>query len=310
MTVEELIFGDEDPLRAMVRFLGEEPAETLFVEVSVGVVAGFRLADGRGVVVKAHQPDVSPAYLAAVHEVRTVLADAGFPAPRPLAGPRPLARGHATVEELRDEGERLDAHHEPVRRAMARALARLVELAPDVDGLDGGILERTFALWPEPHSPIFDFAATRDGTEWIDEYAERSRSEPVGRVVVGHGDWSVKHFRFAGDAITAIYDWDSLIRTDEPRIVGQAAATHPATWYVPTAVLATPDEARDFVAAYEEARGRAFPKEERARLAAAATYNVAYGARCESCGDPRATSFAPGSQRDTLARHGEEYLRL
>jgi len=310
MTVEETIFGDEDPVPAIVAWLGEEPAETLFVEASVGVVAGFRLADGRGIVVKVHQPNVTAAYLDAVHTVQGVLADAGFPAPRPLAGPRPLARGHATVEELLDRGDRRDGHDASVRRAMAQALARLIELAPEVDDIDGGILERTETLWPQPHSPLFDFEATRDGTEWIDEYAERSRSLPVGNLVIGHGDWSVKHFRFVGDEISAIYDWDSLIRTDEPRIVGQAAATHPATWYVPTTVLATPDEARTFVADYEEARGRTFTPEERARLAAAATYNVAYGARCESCGDPTAKSFAAGSQRDTLARYGEEYLRL
>jgi Phosphotransferase enzyme family len=310
MTVEETIFGDDDPVREIVAFLDEEPAETLFVEASVGVVAGFRLQDGRGIVVKVHQPSVSAAYLKAVHTVQGALADAGFPAPRPLAGPRPLARGYATVEELLDRGGRRDGHDAAVRTAMARALARLIELAPDVDGIDGGILERTDALWPRPHSPLFDFEATRGGTEWIDDYAERSRSLPVGDVVLGHGDWSVKHFRFAGDEITAIYDWDSLIRTDEPRVVGQAAATHTATWYIPTTVLATPDEARAFVAEYEEARGRAFTPDERARLAAAATYNVAYGARCESCGDPTATSFAAGSQRDTLARYGEEYLRL
>ena len=310
MTLEAKIFGDEDPVHAIVALLDEDPAETLFVEASVGVVAGFRLADGRGVVVKVHQPHVSAAYLKSMHTVQCALADAGFPVPRPLGGPWPIARGYATVDELLDRGERRDGHAASVRRAMARALARLIELAPDVDGIDGGILERTTAVWPRPHNPIFDFEATRRGTEWIDEYAERSRSRPVGRLVVGHGDWSVKHFRFAGDEITAIYDWDSLIRTDEPRIVGQAAATHPATWYTPTTVLATPDEARAFVAEYEDARGRSFTPEERARLAAAATYNVAYGARCESCGDPTATSFAEGSQRDTLARYGEEYLRL
>ena len=293
MSLETTIFGDEDPVGAIVAFLDEEPAETLFVEASVGVVAGFRLRDGRGIVVKVHQPTVSVAYLRSVHAVQAALADAGFPAPRPLGEPRPLVRGHATVEELLDGGGRRDGHDASVRR-----------------GIDGGILERTDAVWSQPHSPIFDFEATRHGTEWIDEYAERSRSRPAGKLVIGHGDWSVKHFRFAGDEITAIYDWDSLIRTDEPRIVGQAAATHPATWYIPTTVLATPAEARAFVAEYEEARGRSFTRGERARLAAAATYNVAYGARCESCGDPTATSFAEGSQRDTLARYGEEYLRL
>jgi hypothetical protein len=260
------------------------------------------------VVAKVHRPNVSPSYLRAAAGVQCALADAGFPAPRPLAPPTPLADGVATLEELRDEGERRDAHEPAVRRAMARALARLVELAPQADGLGGGLLEPSDALWPTPHSRMFDFEATREGREWIDELAARARWQPrAGARVVGHADWSVKHFRFAGDEITAVYDWDSLIATDEPRIVGQAAATHPATWYLPVAVLATPDEARAFVADYEEARGRTFTSAERAALAASAAYVVAYGARCEACGDD---DIRPGSQRDTLARYGEEYLRL
>jgi hypothetical protein len=311
--VEDEIFGTHEPrvvAHALAELLGSEATETVFYEVSVGVVAGLVLADGRRVVVKAHRPNVSLSYLEATTGVQCSLADAGLPVPRPLAAPRPFGRGCATIEELLDDGERGDAHDPRARTAMARMLAKLVETAPHVDGLHGGMLDDPESLWPEPHSKLFDFEATRDGTEWIDEFAERARSEPAGGVVVGHGDWSVKHFRFVGNEITAIYDWDSLIRADEPRIVGQAAATFPATWYLPVAVLATPDESRAFVAEYEEARGRAFNREERVRLAHAAAYVVAYGARCESCGDPGATSFERGSQRDTLARHGEEFLRL
>jgi hypothetical protein len=311
--VEEEIFGTHEPAvvaRAFAELLGAEPVETVFYEVSVGVVAGLVLEDGRRVVVKAHRPNVTLLRLEAVTEVQRALADAGLPVPRPLATPQPLGHGHATVEELLDAGDRRDAHDPSVRAAMARMLARLIESAPDVGGLDGGRLVEAQALWPQPHSRIFDFEATRDGTEWIDAFAERARSRPVSDPVVGHSDWSVKQFRFVGDEISAIYDWDSLVRADEPRIVGQAAATFPATWYLPVGILATPDEARAFVAEYEDARGRAFTREERVRLAHAATFVVAYGARCEACGNPRATSFAPGSQRDTLARHGEEYLRL
>jgi len=311
--VEDEIFGTHDPdavAQAFEEAVGAPVADAVFYEVSVGAVAGLVLADGRRVVVKAHRPNVRLDYLEAATAVQRTLAAAGFPAPRPLARPQRLGNGCVTVEELLDAGERRDAHDPAVRTAMARALAGLVELAPAHAGLDGGLLRDSSELWPVPHSRLFDFDATRRGTEWIDEFAARARSDPAGDTVVGHGDWSVKHFRFAGDEITAVYDWDSLVRTDEPRIVGQAAATHPATWYLPVAVLATPDEARAFVAEYEEARGRAFTREERRRLGAAATYVVAYGARCESCGDPTSTSFEPGSQRDTLARYGEEYLRL
>lgn len=311
--VEDEIFATHEPeavAHAFAELLGSQPVETVFYEASVGVVAGLVLADGARVVVKAHRPNVSLAYLEASTAVQRALADAGLPVPRPLAAPQPFARGHATVEELLDEGERRDGHQPAVRSAMARMLAKAIGVAPVVDGLDAGILGERDELWPEPHSKLFDFEATRDGTDWIDRFAERARSQPVGDVVVGHSDWSVKHFRFAGDRISAIYDWDSLVRADEPRIVGQAAATHPATWYVPGAILATPAEAREFVAEYERSRGRAFTPAERRRLASAAAYNVAYGARCESCGDPRAVEFPPGSQRDTLARHGEEFLRL
>ena len=120
----------------------------------------------------------------------------------------------------------------------------------------------------------------------------------------------MKQFRFVGDEISAVYDWDSLCRTDEARIVGQAAVTFPATWYLPVDILATPDEARAFVVEYEDARGRTFDADERRRLRGAASYALAYGARCESTFDPAATAFPSGSQRETLSRHGREFLRL
>lgn len=311
--VEDEIFGTRKPeavADAFAQLVGSQPVETVFYEVSVGVVAGLVLADGRRVVAKAHRPNVPLAYLEASTAVQRTLADAGLPVPRPLAAPQRFGHGHATIEELLDVGERRDGHDPAVRTAMARLLARVVECAPPVDGLGTGTLGERAELWPEPHSKLFDFEATRDGTEWIDEFASRARSLPVGDPVVGHGDWSVKHFRFVGDEVSAVYDWDSLVYADEPRIVGQAAATYTATWYLPVTVLATPDEARAFVAEYEEARGRGFTPTERRRLAHTAAYVVAYGARCESCADPGATSFPPGSQRDTLALHGEAFLRL
>jgi hypothetical protein len=295
--------------------LGEAPVATLFEEESAGQVTGYLLADGRRVVVKLHRPSVSLEYLEAVHDIRLFLADAGYPAPAPLARPVQLGDRVATVEELLDRGERRDAHDPAVRRVLAVGLARLIELLrpfADVEALDGGSLEERDGLWPEPHHRRFDFEATRDGTAWIDEYAARARAlfEPAGEVVVGHNDWSVKQFRFVGDEISAVYDWDSLCRTDEARLVGQAAVTFPATWYLPVAILATPDEARAFVSEYEAVRGRAFDGEERRRLRGAAAYVLAYGARCESTLEPSATSFPSGSQRETLARHGEEFLRL
>ena len=36
-------------------------------------------------------------------------------------------------------------------------------------------------------------------------------------LVVGHHDWSGKHFRFADGRVTVVYDWDSLrLGTNSP----------------------------------------------------------------------------------------------
>lgn len=322
--VEDELFGTHDPVAvadALDRFcrteLGSSSAAFVFYEASVGCVAGLVLEDGRRVVVKAHQPSVPLDYLDGVHSVQATLAERGFPCPRPLVPPRPLGRGNATAEELVADGERRDGHDPAVRDELARTLARLVETAHDLvdtPGLRPGLMARQQpgSCWPIPHSRMFDFESTRRGTEWIDELAVRALEllDRSGPPVVGHADWSVKHFRFVDDTVSVVYDWDSLVLEDEPVLVGDAARSFTATWYLEVSLAPTPDEARAFVTEYERARGRSFDADERRLLAAAATYGLAYSARCESCGDPTAASFPAGGFRDTLARHGEEYLRL
>ena len=319
--VEDEIFGTHDPAQVADAFeafarreLGARFVEFVFYEASVGCVLGARLEDGRGVVVKAQRPGVDDRHLTAAAEVQQKLAERGFPCPRPLLPPRRLGAGIATVEELIDEGERRDAHEPVIRRCLAEALARLVETAADLvetPGLDAGLLAAQRELWPTPHSRIFDFDATRNGTEWIDTLAGQALEalrERTGEIVVGHVDWTVRHCRFVADELRVVYDWDSLAVLDEPRLVGEAARAFTTTWYLDVRVTPTPEEASAFVAEYEAARGRRFTRTERARLAAAATYALAYTARCESCGDPAATDFPPGSAREALARYGADYL--
>jgi hypothetical protein len=83
-----------------------------------------------------------------------------------------------------------------------------------------------------------------------------------------------------------VYDWDSLVLERELILVGIAAATFTATWYLPVRVAPTMDEARHFVSDYEAARGAAFSVEDRQQIDAAATYALAYSARCEHALDP------------------------
>jgi len=319
--VERAIFGTAEPAAIAVeieRFaleeLGSRVEEPLFFESSVGSVFGLRLADGREVVIKAHQPTEPLDYLKAVQTVCRHLAASGFPCPRPLLAPRPLGLGHATVEELRADGDWADAHDPAVRRRMAELLAALFDLGRDfvdLPGLRPGLLNRVEdgSIWPRPHSAIFDFEATATGAEWIDELALRARSvleQPVGVRVLGHVDWSVKHFRFRDGEVTAIYDWDSLAVDREPVIVGEAARGFTFTWRIPVRLAPSLGESRVFVSEYEAARGRPFTAAERETAGAAAVYALAYTARCEHCLGSR----TPGNALEALATHGEELFAL
>ena len=155
-----------------VSALGSSVAERLFRKTSVGVVFGLLLTDGRRVVVKVHQPRETFVRLRAVHEIQAAVFDAGLPCPQPLAGPVALGNGHATVETLLDTGTFRDTHDPTCRRLIATALAHHLEVTgerPVPKALSGGwSLLACDRLWPaDAHSPIFTFAATSAGAEWI-----------------------------------------------------------------------------------------------------------------------------------------------
>jgi hypothetical protein len=99
-------------------------------------------------------------------------------------------------------------------------------------------------------------------------------------LVIGHGDWTVKHFRFDGLRSTVIYDWDSLNTDLETVFVGGSAATFTYTEHLPVSVWPTVDEAQAFFDDYERTRAEPFTPEERAAARAAAVYSRAYAARC------------------------------
>jgi Phosphotransferase enzyme family len=308
------IVGDLDSF-CTVR-LGSAVREVFFCELSVGAAFGLRLHDDRRVLLKVHPPDRTSRFLEAVYRVQRHLYARGFPCPEPSCGPLPFGSSLATVEAFIDDGKYVDAHDPEIRREMARALARMIELSAevsDVGGLSRGWRWPHDALWPEPHNALFDFAATTAGADWIDEVAAEGKrivDNSPGRIVVGHSDWSVKHFRFEGGKIRVTYDWDSLRLDRETVIVGTAAATFPATWYLEVASRApTPQEMRSFVQEYEAERGKPLARREREAIAATATYVIAYSARCEHALDSAGEDLG-GGFREALARYGEEYLRL
>jgi hypothetical protein len=330
-SVEQAIFGAANPFQIARRVdafcrthLGAPIAGSLFYCSSVGAVLGLELADGRRVVVKVHQPDVPVTFLAAMHVVTARLASKGFPCPSPILGPTSLGKGHATVEQYAAMGEYRNPHERAVRRQMAAHLAWLLRVTaemmdtPGIDHFNRSVSPD--ALWPKPHSALFDFEATAAGAGWIDGIARRAKRQLAsasGRPALGHADWSAKHFRFEGDEVRAIYDWDSLRLDLEPVHVGRAAhaftAVYDTPWDGKVPHAPSWEEVVAFVADYEAARGTPFTPAERRTVGASCAYSLAYSSRCSHALDPRpgrTTGFPPGNWRDSLDRFGEHLLDL
>jgi hypothetical protein len=274
-----------------LRTLGSPVAHGLFHQSSIGSVTGILLEDGRSIVIKAHQPDRSPQVLAEVARVQSYLAERRLLATEIIVGPLPLGRGHAIVERFVDIGSKADGHRPEIRDALAaslHAITRACQPFVEKTSLGGGVIDLVRdALWPTPHSKLFDFAANAKGAEWIDDVARRARElarsvgESVGDRVIGHGDWRVEHVRFVDEKPVVAFDWDSLCCEREPAMVGAAAHGFCADWsqtVIPQAP--TLGEALSFVIDYERARGRPFSADERKLCRASLAYAIAYGARC------------------------------
>lgn len=237
-----------------VRNLGSRIAKGLFHQSSIGSVSGVVLEGGRSVVIKAHQPERSREFLAEVVGVQSYLAERASFATQVVAGPLPLRRGHAIVEAFTDLGSRADAHRPEIRGALAAGLHAIVQACnPLVETTSlGPALLRSAgnALWPTPHSKLFDFAASAKGAEWIDDVAERARERmrPVGSRVIGHSDWRVEHVRFSANTPVVAFDWDSLCCEREPALIGSVANGFCADWSQGDTLQAPSlDEARAFV---------------------------------------------------------------
>jgi hypothetical protein len=321
--LEREIFGTNEPsvigalLEEYVTTIFSEEIRPLFYRHSVGVVGGVAVGSRR-VVVKVHHWRASLERLAGLQLVQSHFAAQGLAAPRPLHTPQRLGSGLVTVEEYL-AGSVANGHDQETRRALAGELHRFIRCGATLSstkGLDTPALLETSngQLWPEPHSPRFNFAATSEGARWIDELAcsARRRLEGLGSdVVVGHLDWRVQNVGFEGARLTAIYDWDSVGLATEAFIVGSAAATFTSDWSKPGGSLPRLDEMSAFVDEYQRAAGRAFDAHEREILDAANLLLVAYGARCQHSDSSLVTnSFsdeAP-SWKELLSERGERAL--
>jgi len=287
---------------------------------SVGAVAVVALSDGRRVTLKAFPPRWTSDFLTAVVTVQRHLAARDLPCPVPLAGPFPLDAAGVMVcaeSNLDDPGWPPHALGERELVASAAGLARLVtvaeELAPAAVGALGRHPMRTpeGELYPEPHSPMFDFEATASGARWIDDLARLAlvaRDSDTSTPVVAHTDWSARNVRVWPEGIRAIYDADSLSLVAESTAVGIAAATWSAFGEAGEQIAPSPEEAAAWARAYERA-GRPLSVSQRHAAGGAILHALAYTARCEHALEVGHPELGQSRRaRDRLEPDGAEYI--
>lgn len=284
---------------------GSPVAAVLFRGGNLSLVLGVRLGDGQKIVLKARP--AAPRQAGCV-EVQRRLWSAGYPCPRPLAGPDEVG-GQVLTAETWMPGGRLLARDASAPGRFATALARLVRLAPaasEVPPLDppppwaawdhGGP-----GLWPVPLSGPADLNAVA-GPQWLDDVAAQVRARlAVDRAVpvVGHVDFESQNLRWQGSRLHCVHDWDSAAIRSEAAMAGLAAATFPAVSRLPAA--ASPAEGERFLLAYAAARGRAWSTDEWQVAWAAGLWALAYNARVEGAeGGGQLTARLAGEVRHRL----------
>ena len=322
--LERAVFGDicRDQIDAWLvshvrARLSAEVSGVLFRSGRVGAVYGLQLAGGSDVVVKVHREPVYLGQLAAASACQRALAEGGYPCPLPLDGPA-ISDGHAaTIEAFLDRGEPGNSHERATRKAMARSLAAQPEILRHMPAITLAAHPPAWAIyeggpWPTPHDSLFDFSTTPPAYQWLDDLAADAAhvlGPPGAPEVIGHSDWVCQNLRFANGEVAASYDWDSLIGQSEAVLAGFGASDFTQGSTAGTSAP-TPQEMAAFLADYDDARGRRFTGEQQVVAAAAATWALAYNARCLVCVEALGNRVEPGSALDMMDRYRDAYMRV
>ncbi len=272
--------------------LGWIEPECFHFEISVGATFGFTDNKNHRRMLKVFGPDCSESELVSRTKFQHWINQRDYPCPSIQVNPDWYNELLFVVEEYLDLGRRANGHKSEDRQLMAHQLLKLVELGKSYPFQTEIPTEALAPVpnspWPRPHNILFNFESTLKGAEWIDEIGEHYR--PIldclkGETVIGHLDWGAKHCRIKNHTISAVYDWDSVARVAETRVVGSAAANFTTTWYVECNNRPDVPEMLSFIMEYQAARSRPFTVVECQEIAASIYYITAYGARCEHAGD-------------------------
>ncbi|MFT3834345.1 MAG: aminoglycoside phosphotransferase family protein [Micropruina sp.] len=299
--------------RAARLLTGRSVARTVLRAGRIDAVYGVQTDEGQRLLVKVHRPPVDLGVRRAVAGAQRVLADAGFPCPRPVAGPASLDGKVVSVETLLDGGHPSSGREPGARRATAAGLAEHLAILREVPGLARSIgsppawCDYLNGPWPTPHDSVFDFTRTPAGYEWLDDFARRAsavlirdRSRAGREVVVGHADWYCGNLQFDGGRLVAAFDWDLMADT-APVVAGLSAGGYIADG------APTPDEVAGYLDDFEGAWTGRFATQDRRVAQAAAAWMIAFNARCDL--DNRARGIGDGAALEAVRAYGAEYLR-
>lgn len=286
--------------------LGSLPAEVGYERVSLSSVFGVLLADGREVYVKVREDDGRASSCLAV---QGLLAERGFPCPRPLT-PVVVSDGLAVhAEESLAGGVMLLGSSPDVARRYAVVFASLMALLADVS-VPPPLPSPRWARWDHADAgvwPSIDFLDALDQSvvpaEFV-EAASRLRARLLAAdlpCVLGHADFEAQNLRWRGGEVLAVHDWDSLAWQPEAALVGAAsgafANASPPGWVPLESSLA-------FIETYQRVRGRVFSVEEMEVAWAGSMWTAVHNARWEVLhGDPTPAG-------DAVREQGAERLRL
>lgn len=303
--------------RALESLTGERVRDVLFHAGRIDAVYALVTEGGTEVLLKVHRPPVEEAGRRLVGRAQHLLADAGFPCARPLAGPTWVENKLVSVETLLPEGERADGHDPQIREVVANGLADQVAVLaahPDLIASVGRPPAWCYyekGAWGSTHDAVFDFSTTPPEYGWLQQFAQDAAevlsASPRHDVVAAHADWYCGNLRFDGARLVAAFDWD-LFADTEAVVAGITAGM----FSIGTSVVAGPPtaaEAAGFLRDYERARGLRFSAPDRLLAEAAVRWSIAYTARCDvtqAAGRPP----RPGSALDLLDTSRADYADL
>jgi hypothetical protein len=239
----------------------------LFIAGYLSEVLGFRLADGREVVVK-RRADESGRTRTCLAGQR-LLAEEGFPCPMPLTDVT-FQSGFAVHAERLIRGGEVETEDTPA--AAKRSAALLADLIGRLTAfeLDPPVPNPEWLRW----ETLPDQQAAAEAPTWIEDTSRRVRtklSECRLPSILGHADWEAQNIRWLHSEPLVVHDWDSLAWLPEAVLAGAAASVF-ASHDTPT--LAPVESSAAFLDAYQRARGERFSSGEE-EIAWAATILVA-----------------------------------